>query len=1113
MKLLSNSKVSLWGLFFILFLLFISKQGTCQNNEVVFEKLTIRDGLSHNNVYTIIQDSLGYMWFGTQDGLNRYDGQSISVFRHDPTNPNSLSTGNFGKIHQDRHGYYWFGTFGGGIDRYDPKTNTFKNYPQNPKDPNSISNNQILFIFEDRAGTLWFGTPDGGLNRFNRETDNFTRFQSDPNNPTSLSHNRAKCMCQTSDGTLWVGTLRGLNKFNEKDGSFKNFTHNPANPNSLGANIIQNMVVDNKGIIWIATYEGGLNRFDPSTNTFKRFTNNPNNQNSISDNKTNCIFIDSENYIWIGTYDGGLNKFDPNTETFTHYKHNPNDPKSISSNRVEFLYEDKSKVLWIGTRGGGINKIDLKPQKFNNLTHSTNQETGFPQYAVMAINSDKKGNVWIGSDGGGLVKFDPRSNSYTHFNRAQSASSTLSSNRIWALLFDRDSILWVGTYQNGLFSIELKNEKYNFKQYQNIPSEPSSLSHNQVNALMEDNEGNIWIATANGLNKLEKMGNTYKISRYYHSIAGSNAFVDNYINSMDQDNKGRIWVGSYQSGLIEFDPKLEKFIPHIPTNTDTSLFLGKLKLLTIFEDSHNSLWIGTESSGLLQYDYNKNQYFPHPNNKSLSQNMINDIIEDDSENLWISSTRGISRYSLKTKSFSFYTINDGIEGAGFNRNATHKSANGTLYFGSNAGITYFKPEQVTNNPYIPKVTVTDFKILNHSVWDKSLTPLISSYFEKNEIVLTHKDYFFSIHFASFDYTNPTKNNYKYKLEGFNDDWIEIGTSNSATFTNLNPGTYIFKVAGSNNDKIWNDKPVELKIRIVPPIWKRTWFYALEALFIAFVIFLYIKYRTRKLTRDKRILEENVTQRTLEINNKKQELENTLEKLKSTQAQLIQSEKMASVGILTAGIAHEINNPLNYIQGGITALESYINENVKEHSSEVNPLIEIIEEGIKRTSQIVRTVNRFNRSIENSEEDCDIHAIIDNCLLMLRYQMTNRVSIEKNYHKTPLLLQANEGKLHQVFLNILTNAEQAIDANGKIIITTGIENSSFFITIADNGCGISKENMSKISDPFFTTKDPGKGTGLGLSIVYSIIQEHNGGIKYKSEVGNGTTVTILLPIKN
>lgn len=1110
MKSLSNVKICFWRFIFILSLLFLAKQGVCQNNEVVFEKLTIRDGLSHNNVYSIIQDSLGYMWFGTQDGLNRYDGQSISVFRHDPTNSNSLSTSNFGKIHQDRLGYYWFGTFGGGVDRYDPKTNTFKNYPQNPKDTNSISNNQILFIFEDQAGTLWFGTPDGGLNRYNRKTDNFTRFKNDPSDPNSLNHNRAKCMCQTNDGTLWVGTLHGLNKFNEKKGTFTHFSHDPENSNSLGANIIQNMVADKNGNIWIATYEGGLNRFDPATNTFIRFTNDPNSKNSISDNKVNCIFIDSENYIWIGTYDGGLNKFDPNTETFTHYKHNPNNPNSISSNRIEYLYEDKAKVLWIGTRGGGINKFDLKPHKFNNLTYIAGKAEGTPQYAVMAINSDKKGNVWIGTDGGGLIKYNPKEYSFTHFNKGQSKSSTISSNRIWALLFDRDSTLWVGTYLDGLFSIKYKNEKYNIKQYQSVPNDPSSLSHNQVNALMEDNVGNIWIATSNGLNKLVKQGNTIKISRYYHSVEGSNAFVDNYINSMAQDKKGRIWIGSYQGGLIEFDPKREKFTPHIPANIDTSTFLGKIKLLTIFEDSHYNLWVGTESSGLLQYNYEKNQYLPHPNNISLSQNMINDIIEDDEENLWISSTRGISKYSLKTKSFNFYTVTDGIEGAGFNRNATHKSANGTLYFGSNAGITYFKPEQVTNNPYIPKITVTDFKILNHSVWDKNLMP---PHFAKNEIELTHKDYFFSIHFASFDYTNPTKNGYKYKLEGFNDDWVEIGTNNSATFTNLNPGTYFFKVTGSNNDKIWNEKPAELKIRIVPPIWRRTWFYLLEALLITLAIFTYIKYRTRKLTRDKRILEENVTQRTLEINSKKQELENTLEKLKSTQAQLIQSEKMASVGILTAGIAHEINNPLNYIQGGITALETYIHENAKEHLSEIDPLIEIIEEGVKRTSQIVRTVNRFNRSVESSTEDCDIHAIIDNCLLMLRYQMHSRVTIEKNYCNAPLLMQANEGKLHQVFLNILTNAEQAIDTNGKIIITTGNENSSFFITIADNGCGISKENMSKISDPFFTTKDPGKGTGLGLSIVYSIIKDHNGSITYESEVGKGTMVKILLPTTN
>jgi ligand-binding sensor domain-containing protein/signal transduction histidine kinase len=1099
---------------FFLVLHTISKLVFCQEFDIYFEKLSIRDGLSHSNVYSIIQDKTGYMWFGTQDGLNRYDGITISVFRHDASNPNSITTGNFGKIYQDRSGEYWFGTFGRGIDRYDPKTNTLKNYQFNPDDPSSVSNNQILFIFEDSQGIMWFGTPDGGLNRFNPEDETFARYQHSPSNLKSLSHNRAKSMCETPDGSLWVGTEKGLNKFDWIEGTFKHYYHNPKDENSLSGNIIQNMIANDDGSIWIVTRDGGLNHFDPNNEKFTRYTHDPKNPCSISDNKADCILKDSRNQIWIGTYDGGLNKFDPVSKKFVHFMHNHNDNRSISSNRIECLFEDNSGILWIGTRGGGINKADLKPKKFKNITFNPNIISSIPQHSIMAITSDSKGNIWIGTDGGGLTKLNTNTNSFTHFVSKNNGNS-LSNNRVWALLIDRDSVMWIGTYQGGLNRMEFRNGEYYFTHYKNDSKNPKSINHNQINTIIEDSEGNIWIGTPNGLNRLIKNKNP-KYS-YYQSFQynpkDSSIFIDNYINSIVEDSKGRLWIGSYQSGLLEFDPETENFNSHLPKGADSINFWKDLRLLTIFEDSHKNLWVGTESNGLVLFDFDNGTQTPHPNNDHLARNMVIAVVEDNHENLWISSTRGLSKYSLIDGLFSTYTISDGLESDGFNRNAAHKSSNGVLYFGSNAALTFFSPEDVINNPHIPEVTLTDFKVLNQSIWNIILAPFVYAQSQVGEVLLTYKDYFFSIHFASFDYTNPSKNYYKYKLEGFNSDWVEVANNTSATFTNLNHGTYTFKVKGSNNDKVWNDTPTELKIRIIPPFWKRTWFYVMEFLLGGVLIFTFIRYRTRKLIRDKRKLEEKVAERTNEINAQKVELEKTLNILQNTQAQLIQSEKMASVGILTAGIAHEINNPLNYIQGGVTALENYFKENRLEQNEEVSQLMEIIGEGVNRTSKIVQSLNRFGRSEDSSSENCDIHAIIDNCLQVLYNQLINKIDVQKRYCQELPKLAGNEGKLHQVFLSILVNAEQAIEKEGKIEISSKIENKFIVIAITDNGCGISKENLTRISDPFFTTKDPGKGTGLGLSIVYSIVKEHKGSIEFESEEGKGTTVKVKLPFAN
>lgn len=1086
-----------------------------QNSDLVFEKLSIRDGLSHSNVYTIIQDDIGYMWFGTQDGLNRYDGKTIAVFRYDISNENSISTGNFGKIFQDSKGIYWFGTFGGGLDRYNPKTNEITNFSSDPQNPKSISNNQILFIFEDSQGTIWVGTPDGGLNRFNPEDETFTRYTHNPSDQSTISSNRAKCMFESSDGTIWVGTGKGLNKFNKDDGTFKRFITNPQDENSIVGNFVQNMLPNPDGTIWVLVRDGGLNKFDPKTEKFKRYKHNPFDPTSISDNQTDCIIRDSYNQIWIGTYDGGLNKLDPETEKFTHYKHNPNDPESISSNRIEYLYEDQSQILWIGTRGGGINKVDLKPRKFNNLTHNPSDSNSLPQHAIMAITSDNDGNLWIGSDGGGLSIYNPKTKIFKHFTNQSNNPNSLSNNRVWSLLFDKNGVLWVGTYQGGLNRLDIRDEAVKFTRYQHDQANPLSISNNQVNSIMQDSEGAIWVATANGLNKLVSDDKSGKINfkRYYHSKADTLSFADNYINSIVQDSNGRMWIGSYQKGLLEFDPVKEEFKVHFDERADGVQTQKSLRLLTIFEDSRKQLWIGTESSGLLKFDVESDSLIPHPINNVLIQSMVLNIIEDDINNLWISSTRGLSRYSLNDGSFNTYSILDGMEGMGFNRNAAHKTSDGMVYFGSNSGITYLLPSYVKNNPHIPNLTITDFKVLNQSIWEKVLSPYVSMLNQTGEIMLYHKDYFFSIHFASLDFTNPTKNLYRYKLEGFNTDWIDIGNNNSATFTNLNPGTYVFKVMGSNNDLVWNQTPTELTIRIIPPIWRRTWFYFLEGVLFALLVIAFIRFRTYRLRQDKKELEARVAERTLEIREQKEELEVTLEKLKSTQTQLIQSEKMASLGVLTSGISHEINNPLNFIQGGINAIEDYVSENASEHMGEIAPLLDIVNEGIDRTTKIVRSLNRFSKSSDLNADRCDIHRILDNCILVLHNQLQNRIEIKKQYFEADPLVIGNEGKLHQVFVSILINAIQAIEHNGEITITTATENQMLKISISDTGCGINEEHLSRITDPFFTTKEPGKGIGLGLSIVYSILKEHNGTMEFQSELGKGTTVVITLPVKS
>jgi ligand-binding sensor domain-containing protein/signal transduction histidine kinase len=1098
----------------LLLLCIITTNSYSQSTDLKFSRLTVRDGLSHNNVYAIVQDKYGYLWFGTQDGLNRYDGKKIKIFRNEVDNNNSLSTSNFGKILIDRAGNYWFGTFGGGVDRYDPVTNTFKNFSYLPNDSNSISNNQIIFIFEDSKGDLWFGTPDGGVNRYNRNNENFTRFKHFENDPNSLSGNRAKCMCETPDGTLWFGTENGLNRFDSASGSFHRYTHNPNTSNSLSGNFIQNMIANDDGTIWIVTHGGGLNHFDPTTTTFKRYTHNSFDSSSLSDDKADCILKDSNGNLWIGTYEGGLNKFDPTTGRFTHYKNDPNNDLSISSNRIEYLFEDNSKVLWIGTRGGGLNKIDLKPKKFNNLRHDPTAKQSLPQHSIMAIGSDSKGSIWIGSDGGGLTQFNTQKQQFNHFTNMRGNENSLSNNRVWSVFVDSNEVIWTGTYQGGLNRIERRGDEFHFKNFVNNPSNKISLSSNQINCIFQDNEGQLWFGTAQGLNKLVNNDDSNYIFKSYRHSPFNHTFKtnDNYVNSIIQDMQGRLWVGSYQSGLYEFDPINEEFKHFVPNIDDSLNFLKTLNLMSLFCDSKGDIWIGTESRGLLKLDIEKRLTEEHPNNQELKSKTIIGMVEDDYKNLWIVTTGELYRYSISDSSFISFSYDDGIEVNGFNRNSFHKSSDGQLYFGGNAALTYFHPNQVTKNPYIPKVTITDFKVLSKSIWDNSLIPFVHNLHFDNRITLTHKDYLFSIEFASLDFTNSQKNQFFYTLEGFNNEWIEAGSDNSVTFTNLNPGKYTFKVKGSNNDLVWNEDPVEFEIYIVPPFWKRTWFIIAQTVALVLLIVSYIRYRTYRLRKDKSVLESRVKDRTKELHHKNKQLESALEKLKSTQIQLIQSEKMATIGVLTSGISHEINNPLNFIHGGVTILEKYVNENLQSHQRDIVPLVDIIVEGVVRATNIIQTLDQFSRETDSYTNTCDVKSIIDNCLFMLKQRFVDRVIVKTNYSEGLPPIRGNEGRLHQMFFNILFNADQSIETNGEISISTKVEGSNIQIVIADSGCGIRKELISKITDPFFTTKEPGEGVGLGLSLVYAIVKEHRGTISFESEEHRGTTVLLNLPIR-
>ncbi len=1133
---------------FLLILNLISIIAFSQNQFYKFEKLSTKDGLSHSNVYCIEQDHLGYMWFGTQDGLNKFDGYNFTVYRHEPTNPNSLSTSNFGKVYLDDEGIFWFGTYGGGLDRFDPKTNLFKHFTHDTKDPNSISSDLILFIYEDSYDDLWLGTVNGGISRYNRKEQKFKQYKPEPNNNFSFNDKHAKCICETKDGTLWIGSESGLYKYSRENDHFTNYAHNPDDKNSLASNNIIHLYADENDIIWIATHGAGLNSFDPKTETFRHFKYNTGDSNGLSDNDAEFIFKDSYGYLWIGTYEGGLNKFDPRTEQFTHFLHDPNNTESLSHNRVEYIFEDDSKNLWIATRGGGINKIDLKPKKFSNISHNPKDLNSLPHPSVMALGEDNEGNIWIGTDGGGLTKYNPFNQSITNLLNKIKNPGSLDLNEIRSIFIDKKGVIWVGTLTSGLNRIELKNNKYFLDQYLHDPNDPNSISSNVINRIIEDKDGTIWIATADGLNKLNKTGkpNEYSFKHYVQNPVNSSAYVNNFIAYIFIDSNERFWIGSYLGGLFEFLPKKEKFIKYLPSETLNSEFKREIHVLTIYEDHNKNLWLGTESNGVIKYDVEKNIFSTHPKNNELLSNMISAILEDDMGNLWISTTKGLSKYSSWNNKLINYTYLDGLESEGFNRNACLSCSDGKMYFGSISSLVYFNPLEVSNNPYLPNVVITDFKVLNKSLWNDNLLTFETIKHNNEKIELKPKDYFFTIEFAALDYTIPEQNKYKYMLEGLDEDWIDAFDNRSATYTNLNPGIYTFKVKGSNNDKVWNEEPTEIQIKVIPPFYKTIWFLLLLLAVIICIVFTYIKRRERKLVVEKEQLERKVEERTIEINKQKEELKSQAENLevinKKLEGQQEQLEKLVKERTLDlekakekaeqadelksaffANMSHEIRTPMNAIIGFSNLIddkeigEGQRTELTKLIKKNSNSLLALFDD-------IIDIAKIESDQLEIREKECQVHTVLKDVLLEFDddIKSIDHITFKVNQEQIayPLFIKCDPYRLTQILKKLVSNAikftEKGIIEFGYSLDFIDTKKEIMFF-VRDTGIGLTIEQQKQIFSRFTKIENNKqkiyRGAGLGLTITKNLVELMGGTIHVESEVNKGSTFYFNIPYKS
>lgn len=1049
--------------------------------EIHFQHISLEQGLSQGTIMCILQDSKGFLWFGTEDGLNRYDGYSFEIFRPDPENPNSLSSNAVRTIIEDSSGYLWIGTFGGGLNKFDWKTGRFTHYRADPANPKGLSNDTVLTVLEDRRGMLWIGTFGGGLNRFDPRTGTFTHFRADPGKSGSLSSDMVRFLYEDRAGLLWVGTFGGgLNRFDPQSGIFTHYRADAGDPAALSNDSVLAVLEDRRGMMWIGTFGGGLDRFDPGTGAFTHFRWNPDDPGSLSSNDVRGIYEDSSGNLWVGTFGGGLNLLDRETGRFTRYLSDPADPLSLSDSSVQAIYEDRSGALWFGTVVGGLNKFWREKQRFNHYRNIPGNENSLSSNKVMALCEDRSGILWIGTHGG-LNRLDQETGGFSLYRHRPGDPAGLSSDEVTALLEDSAGVLWVGTMA-GLNRFHRQTGK--FSHYLANPAAPGSLSHNRVTSIEETRQGDIWIGTIYGLNRLDRERKSFK--SFVNDPNDPNSLSYNLVVAVKEDRGGVLWAGTH-GGLNKYDRESGTFtVYRADTGNPGSLSSDKVNYL--HQDRSGTLWIGTYV-GLNKYVAHSDSFIQYTTARGLPNNLIYGILEDDSGNLWISTNNGVSKFNPKTETFKNYDYRDGLQSNEFKFGACFNGKKGKMFFGGINGFNAFFPGDITDNLYLPPIVITKFSVFNKPV-DVGETVdgqvlLAAPVTECKEIRLSYKHSVFSFEYSALHYGVPEKNRYAFKMDGLERQWNEVGNRRFATYSHLDPGSYVFRVKGTNNDGIWNEEGAAIAVIIDPPPWRTWWAYTLYFLALSGIMAGYVRTQRKKLA-----YERSVNERLRQVDRLKDEF--------------------------LANTSHELRTPLNGIIG---IAESLVQGATGQLPQPTIDNLQMVALSGKRLSSLVNDILDYSRLKEKDLQlqlrSVDIKSLTD-VVLMFSKPLTagKRLTLRNGISEAIPQVYADENRLQQIMHNLVGNAVKFTDT-GSVSVDAVRDGDWVTVRITDTGIGIPEEKFGTIFASFeqvdgSTAREYG-GTGLGLSISKRLVELHGGAIGVESQVGAGSTFWFTLPV--
>ncbi|MEJ7588503.1 MAG: two-component regulator propeller domain-containing protein [Ferruginibacter sp.] len=1066
---------------------------TSQKQNLKFDHLTTYDGLAQSDVLCILQDKKGFMWFGTSGGLNKYDGYNFTLFKNVSTKINSISSNFISCMAEDSSGALWIGTRDG-LNRFDSKKNLFTRFMHDKNDPNSISSNYIVSLTEDSFGLLWISTSDGSLDVFDPAKNVFTHYKSNANDKHSLSNNETTAIVEDSEHNMWIGTAaNGLNLFNRKKKNFTRFQHNNE-PGSLTNDMILSLFEDSKHNLWIGTNGGGMNLFNRQSKTFSVYDHDKNNHNSLSNDVVYSISEDDDGNLWIATESGGLNIFEPALEKFQTYLNDEMDKTSLSNNSIQVIKKNAQGDMWIGTFNAGINLVKKDAIKFNHIKHSSYVNSLSSNY-VLCIYEDSKENLWIGTDGEGLNLLDRPTGIFTQYRyNSTDVNGSLAANNILSIAEDRYENLWIGT-DNGI--TVFNKSKNTFKQFKNDPADSFSLIGNTVWQILADKEKNIWVAVSgDGLCRYDHVKNSF--TRFTHK---KNNLSSNKITCLF-DTHGFIWIGTDGIGLNRLNKKTNKITQF--KHDDNKNSISNNSINCFHEDKSGNLWIGTDG-GLNCLNGKTNLFSVYTMGNGLPDDGILGILEDSSGNLWISTNRDLTRFNPATRVFNNIGIKDKLQLNEY-KQSNCRSRSGAMYFGGINGFNEFFPDDIKQNIFDPPLLITNFKVFNKDVplaVDKDdPSPLSIDIAYTKSITLPYKSSVITFEFASLNYTAAEKKQYAYMLENFDKEWNYIGTKRTATYTNLDPGKYIFKVRGMDNEGAWSPNITTMELNIIPPFWLTWWFKAVVLIGIIGAAFVIYISRVKTIKVQKRKLEQRVRQQTQQLiksTNEEQrarrEVERVNEDLERKNKEMEQFAYIAS---------HDLQEPLRTTSAFMELLQQQYQGKLDEKGDKY---FNFILEATERMKGLIKNLLDFSR-IGNKKElervDCD--KVLHNVLADLGMAISEAGA--RIHHDRLPTINGYAIELKQLFQNLITNAIKFREKEiaPEITITAQEHGDYWEFAFKDNGIGIEEKHFEKIFAIFqrLHSQKEYQGSGIGLSHCKKIVELHHGRIWVVSIPKKGST---------